>query len=57
MEHDFDVTKLLAYIDPARLSYQDWLNVGMALHHEGCDLTAWADWSRQDPGRFHPGEC
>lgn len=56
-EHDFDLAKLLAYIDPAKLSYQDWLNVGMALHHEGYDLGTWTDWSRQDPGRFHPGEC
>ena len=57
MEHEFDLIPLLEYIDPARLSYQDWVSVGMALQHEGYDMEAWEDWSRRDPGRFHPGEC
>lgn len=57
MEHEFNLIHLLEYIDPARLSYQDWVSVGMALQHEGYDLEVWEDWSRRDPGRFHPGEC
>ena len=57
MEHEFNLISLLEYIDPARLSYQDWVSVGMALQHEGYDLEVWEDWSRRDPGRFHPGEC
>lgn len=56
-EHDFHLLPLLEYIDPAKLPYQDWLNVGMALQHEGYDLDAWEDWSRRDIDRYHPGEC
>ncbi len=54
---EFDLTPLLDWIDPAALCYQDWVNVGMALQHEGYDISVWEDWSRRDPGRFHPGEC
>lgn len=56
-EHEFDLIPLLDYIDPAQLSYQDWLNVGMALQLEGYDLEDWESWSRRDPGRFHFCEC
>ena len=56
-EHEFDLIPLLDYIDPARLSYQEWVNVGMALHQEGYGVDAWEDWSRRDAGRFRPGEC
>ena len=31
----YDLMEVLAHIDPARLSYQGWLNVGMALKEEG----------------------
>ena len=49
--------EILSYIDPASLDYQEWCNVGMALHQEGesCDL--WDAWSQRDPRRYHPGEC
>lgn len=53
----YDVKEVLANIDPARLNYQEWLNVGMALKEEGLPPSVWEDWSRQDPGRFHEGEC
>ena len=56
-EYEFDLVPLLEYIDPARLSYQEWLNVGMALHHDGYDLNAWEDWSKRDMTRYHTGEC
>ena len=29
----------------------------MALKHEGYPVSAWDDWSRQDSGRYHQGEC
>lgn len=57
MEHEFDLRPLLDFIDPAALSYQDWVNVGMALRHEGYDVEDWDSWSRRDPGRYHYGEC
>lgn len=56
-EYEFDLVPLLAYIDPAQLSYQEWLNVGMALHHDGYDLNVWEDWSKRDMTRYHTGEC
>ncbi len=46
----------LAYISPASLSYQEWVNVGMALKHEGYPCEVWDEWSRND-SRYHSGEC
>lgn len=47
----------LAAIDPSTLSYQEWVDCGMALHESGYDWTDWDDWSRRDPRRYHDGEC
>ena len=47
----------LAYLNCAELTYNEWLQVGMALHHEGCPWTAWDEWSKTDPARYHSGEC
>ncbi|WP_080833238.1 AAA family ATPase [Cohnella massiliensis] len=57
MEHKVDLIALLAYVDPTYLSYQEWVNVGMALKYEGYTASDWDAWSRRDPGRYHPGEC
>lgn len=57
MGHRADLLELLEYINPAGLEYQEWLNVGMALNHEGYSAEDWDTWSRRDPGRYHPGEC
>lgn len=57
MEHKLDLITLLAYIDPAYLSYQEWVNVGMALKYEGYTASDWDSWSRRDAGRYKPGEC
>ena len=51
-----NVLSALQHIDVAAVSYQEWVNVGMALKAEGFDWTVWDDWSRNDP-RYHPGEC
>jgi hypothetical protein len=56
-EHKLDLVALLDYIDPAQLSYQEWLNVGMALKYEGYTAADWDNWSKRDPTRYHPGEC
>ena len=50
-----NVLSALQHIDVAAVSYQEWVNVGMALKAEGFDWTVWDDWSRNDP-RYHPGE-
>lgn len=52
-----DVRNMLSYIPCNQLSYQEWLNVGMALHNEGLPCFLWDEWSKTDPGRYHPGEC
>lgn len=57
MEQGTDLRELLNYIDPAACGYQEWVNVGMALKHEGYAASDWDDWSRRDSRRFHPGEC
>ena len=51
-----DLLKTLEYIRPSELSYQEWLNVGMALKHEGFSYRDWDAWSRAD-SRYHDGEC
>lgn len=56
MEHKLDLTELLDYLDPASLSYQEWVNVGMALKHEGYTAVDWDRWSQSDGARYHPGE-
>lgn len=55
--HQNEITALLDYIDPARLDYQQWLNVGMALKLEGLTVDVWEQWSRRDSKRYHSGEC
>lgn len=57
MKQQRNFLELLSGIDPSGLSYQEWLQVGMALHHEGYSMEDWDLWSWRDPGRYHPGEC
>lgn len=56
MEHKVDIIKLLDYIDPSTLDYQEWTDVGMALKAEGKTASDWDNWSKPD-SRYHPGEC
>lgn len=56
MDRGIDLRKLLQYIDPASLSYQEWVDVGFALKHDGYDWTVWDEWSRAD-SRYRVGEC
>ncbi|MGF9907290.1 AAA family ATPase [Brevibacillus porteri] len=57
MERNLDLIALLSYIDPAYLTYQEWINVGMALKYEGYTASDWDDWSKRDGSRYTPGEC
>ena len=52
-----DLGQALEAIDPATLGYQEWLEVGMALHESGYPCELWETWSRRDPARFVEGEC
>ncbi|MFM1621720.1 AAA family ATPase [Streptococcus mutans] len=55
-ENKFDLIPLLDYIDPSILTYQEWVNVGMALKHEGYTAIDWDNWSQAD-SRYKKGEC
>lgn len=57
MEQRTSLLEIIGYINPAELDYQSWVNVGMALKHEGYSVNDWDTWSRQDYGRYHAGEC
>lgn len=57
MERKTDLRILLDYINPAACSYQEWVNVGMALKEEGYSASDWEAWSLRDSARFHKGEC
>ena len=52
----FRIRRMLNFINPSTLSYDDWLAVGMALKNTGCDCSDWENWSRADD-RFKDGEC
>lgn len=50
-----DVLDALRSIDPAALSYAEWLSVGMALKSGGYDMSDFDAWSRAD-SRYKPRE-
>ena len=52
----FRTRRMLDFINPSSLVYDDWLAVGMALKNIGCDYSDWEQWSRPDE-RFKDGEC
>ena len=47
---------LLDYINPATVDYHIWVNVGMALKHEGYTASDWDNWSQND-SRYKKFEC
>lgn len=51
-----DIKEMLSYINPSDLDYQEWVNVGMALKHEGFPCSVWDDWSKNDT-RYKRGAC
>lgn len=57
MDQKTDLLKIIQYINPADLDYQEWINVGMALKQEGYTAADWDAWSQRDPHRYHRGEC
>lgn len=54
---EVNLIEVLEYIHPAEYTYTDWVNVGMALQHEGYPVSAWDEWSQRDTQRYHSGEC
>ena len=53
---EFRIRRMLDFINPANLTYDDWLAVGMALKNIGFNCSDWEQWSRNDD-RFKDGEC
>lgn len=41
---------------PPDCSYDEWIKVGMALKHEGADVSVWDSWSRGG-SKYKSGEC
>lgn len=56
METKLNLLELLDFIDPSATTYQEWVNVGMALKHEGYTAADWDQWSSAD-SRHKSGEC
>tara|TARA_B100001989_G_C24550011_1_gene473716 strand:- start:1761 stop:3197 length:1437 start_codon:yes stop_codon:yes gene_type:complete len=50
-----DVQEMLSQLDPD-MSYEEWLNIGMALHSEGYDVSIWDNWSANGT-KYKPKEC
>lgn len=51
-----NLAEVLQSVDPAALSYQEWINIGMALKQEGYPCEVWDQWSQGD-SRYRAGEC
>ena len=54
---EIDLRNVLDHIPCSGVSYQEWIDVGMALKHEGYSPDDWEAWSLKDPARYHAGEC
>ena len=50
------INEVMNQLPPSALGYEEWLQVGMALHAEGGNCADWEAWSRNDT-RFVSGEC
>lgn len=57
MQYGYNLLEIIQYLDPAVLTYQEWLAVGMALKDAGYEASVWDEWSRRDAARYHAGEC
>ncbi len=51
-----NILEALNQIDVSNLSYQEWINIGMALKAEGYECSVWDEWSKNDT-RYKDGEC
>lgn len=57
MDDSRNVLEALEALEPSRLSYDEWIEVGMALKAEGHPCSVWDDWSSRDRDRYIPGDC
>lgn len=52
---DLVLTEALRCVPPE--DYETWLLVGMAIHHDGGELSLWEEWSRSAPSKYEAGAC
>ncbi len=52
---DATLAEALRHISPD--DYETWLLVGMAIHHDGGDISLWEAWSRSAPSKYEAGAC
>jgi len=60
MDENRALLDALNALDPSRLTYQEWIDVGMALKAEGLPCSVWDDWSKRDTKRYttkEPNDC
>jgi len=51
------IERMLASINPDKLTYDEWLHIGMAIHSQNPDgVDTWNSWSRRGK-RYEIGEC
>ncbi|WP_423064754.1 AAA family ATPase [Erysipelothrix rhusiopathiae] len=55
--NEINLLSIIKNIEPSKLSYTEWVQVGMALKHEGYSAYDWDLWSSKDTERYKPGEC
>ena len=55
MTEGYDLLEVLNNLEPSSCSYQEWVNVGMALKEEGYHASDCEAWSSRDTGRYHQG--
>jgi RecA-family ATPase len=51
-----NILEALKHIEVSKLTYQEWINIGMGLKAEGFDFNVWDEWSKNDT-RYKEGEC
>lgn len=52
-QRGYNILECLDAIEPASCSYEEWLAIGQALHHEGYSADEWREWSRRDAARYN----
>ncbi len=43
-----DIASMLDFLDPS-MGYQEWINIGMAVHEGGFSFEIWDSWSKRSP--------
>ena len=55
MDENRALLEALNALDPSKLTYQEWIDIGMALKAEGLPCSVWDEWSSRDTTRYKSG--